>query len=198
MQRSPDAHKGNFGHVFVLAGSARFSGAAVLCAAAAMRSGAGLVTLGIPESLNSTVIKIKPKEVMTLPLAETKEQTLSPKALAQIKKKSATVDILAIGPGLSRNPATQQLVRKLIISFSLPVVLDADGINAFTGQTKLLRKHKGKLIITPHPGELARLINVSVKEIQKNRIKIAKKSIPVIDFISLFFTQSHCISDERR
>ncbi|MEW6100869.1 MAG: NAD(P)H-hydrate dehydratase, partial [Candidatus Omnitrophota bacterium] len=70
LQRKPDAHKGDFGHVFILAGSGRFSGAAALCAEAALRSGAGLVTLGIPESLNSAIIKIKPKEVMTLPLPE--------------------------------------------------------------------------------------------------------------------------------
>src|SRR3989338_11143303 len=118
--RSPDTHKGNFGHIFILGGSARFSGAGVLCAEAALRSGAGLLTLGIPKSLNSAIIKIKPKEVMTLPLAETSEGTLSLSAFKKIKDFSKNIDVLVVGPGLTQNKSTQALVRKVIPSINKP------------------------------------------------------------------------------
>src|SRR3989338_3193272 len=112
--RSPDTHKGNFGHIFILGGSARFSGAAVLCAESAMRSGAGLVTLGIPKSLNNAIIKIKPKEVMTLPLAETKAVALSLGSYRKIKDFIKKIDVLVIGPGLDQDKSTQGLVRKIV------------------------------------------------------------------------------------
>jgi NAD(P)H-hydrate epimerase len=180
LRRSPDAHKGDFGHIFILGGCARYSGAAVLTAAAAMRAGAGLVTLGIVKSLNSAIIKIKPKEVMTFPLAETQEGTLSLAAYKKIKDFFKEVDVLVVGPGLSQNKSTQALVRKLIPQVAKPTIIDADGLNALVGHLGLLRCSSYSVaqlprILTPHPGEMARLLGISVVKIQNKRKEIAKK-----------------------
>lgn len=173
-----NAHKGDFGHVFILAGSPRFSGAAVLCCLGALRSGAGLVTLGIPESLNDVFIKIKPREAMTLPLPETKEKTLSLSGYKKIKVFAKTVDVLVLGPGLSRNRSTQSLVRQIVSKTARPMVIDADGLNALAGNLKTLDARRLKsydTILTPHPGEMARLLRVSVKKVQSQRRDIARK-----------------------
>jgi len=172
LRRSPNAHKGDFGHIFILAGSAKFSGAAVLCAEGALRSGAGLVTLGIPKGLNNAIIKIKPKEAMTLPLPGTKQGTLSAKGYGKIKDFIKNIDVLAVGPGLTQNKSTQKLVRKVIFGIAKPMVIDADGLNALVGHLNLLRVTR---ILTPHPAEMARLAGISVKKVQANRKDIAKK-----------------------
>jgi len=176
LRRRPDSNKGDFGHVFILAGSAKFSGAAVLSAAAAMRSGAGLVTLGIPASLNKAIIKIKPKEVMTLPLPETTEGTLSLGGLKKIRDFIRFIDVLVIGPGLTRNRSTQALVRRSLSITDKPAVIDADGLNALVGYPDLLRtSHNARrtTIITPHPGEMARLLGATVRQVQGNREYVA-------------------------
>jgi len=170
--RSPDAHKGDFGHIFILAGSRKFSGASVLSSEAAMRSGAGLVTLGIPKSLNNAIIKIKPKEVMTLPLPETRDGTLSLAGYKEIKAFGKNIDVLVVGPGLTQNKSTQGLLRKVISKIDKPMVIDADGLNALVGHLDLLRIRR---ILTPHPGEMARLLGVSIKKVQSNREGISKK-----------------------
>lgn len=170
--RKLNSHKGDYGHVFVLAGSAGLTGAAYLTSEAALRSGSGLVTLGIPKSLNP-IMEVKLTEVMTRPLAETREFSLSLKALAEINKILPGIDALAVGPGLSRNQETQKLVEKLISSIKKPIVLDADGIDALKGKLNILNNLKHEVVITPHPGEMARLLNLSVAEVQKKRGKIA-------------------------
>ena len=172
LRRRPDAHKGDFGHIFILAGSARFSGAAVLSGEAAIRSGAGLVTLGIPKSLNSAIIKIKPKEVMTLPLPETSDGSLSLGGYKKIKDFVKNADVLVVGPGLTQNKSTQGLTRKVISKIDKPVVIDADGLNALVGHLDLLGFAR---ILTPHPGEMARLLGFSIKKVQDNRIYITRK-----------------------
>ena len=172
LHRRLNAHKGDFGHIFILAGSRRFSGAAVLCSEAALRTGAGLVTLGIPKSLNNAIIKIKPKEVMTLPLPQTREGSLSVRSYKKIEDFIKNIDVLVAGPGLSQNKSTQDLVRKVISKTDKPVVVDADGINALVGHLDLLGVVQ---ILTPHPGEMARLLGISVKRVQNNRKEIAKK-----------------------
>jgi NAD(P)H-hydrate epimerase len=178
LQRKPDAHKGDFGHIFILAGSATFSGAAVLCAWAAMRSGAGLITLGIPKGLNLSIIKIKPKEVMTLPLPETEEGTLSLEAFKKIREFIKIIDILVIGPGLSQNRSTQGLARKVMSMADKPTLIDADGLNALVGHLNILGiRHDlwRTTVITPHPGEMGRLSGISVNRFEKNRKAIAQK-----------------------
>ncbi|MFA4888672.1 MAG: NAD(P)H-hydrate dehydratase [Candidatus Omnitrophota bacterium] len=177
LRRSPDAHKGDFGNIFILAGSARFSGAAVLCAEAALRSGAGLVTLGIPKGINNALIKIKPKEVMTLPLAQTKEGVLGLAGYKKIREFSKEADVLVVGPGLTQNKSTQALARKIISGADKPMVIDADGLNALAKHLNLLRRTKDEgrgTIITPHPGEMARLLGISVKEVQAKRKVLAQ------------------------
>jgi len=178
-RRRLNAHKGDFGHIFILAGSTRFSGAAVLCAEAAMRTGAGLVTLGIPKSLALAIIKIKPKEVMLLPLPETKDGTISLPGYKKIKDFIKNIDILVVGPGLSQNRSTQSLVRRVISKIEKPTVIDADGLNALVGHLNLLRAKsyelRAKRILTPHPGEMARLLGISIKKVQSKRKEIAKK-----------------------
>ena len=185
LHRKPEAHKGDFGHILILAGSARFSGAAVLCAEAAMRSGAGLVTVGIPKSLNNAVIKIKPKEVMTLPLPETKDVSLSSAGYKNIKEFTKKIDVLVVGPGLAQDKSTQSLVRKVISKINKPAVIDADALNALVGHLRILlstipacpagRDYRLSTILTPHPTEMARLLGVSTIEVQNNRKEIAKK-----------------------
>ncbi|MCM8770647.1 MAG: NAD(P)H-hydrate dehydratase [Candidatus Omnitrophica bacterium] len=174
LQRRPDTHKGDFGHIFILAGSGRFSGAAVLCAEAAMRTGAGLVTLGMPKSLTNAIIKIKPKEICLEPLPETKKASLSLAAFGKIKEFCKKIDILIIGPGLSEDKSTQNLIRKIIKTIDKPLVIDADGINALAGHLDLLKEIKKEKILTPHPGEMARLLNTKKEFVQSNRNVIAK------------------------
>jgi len=173
LHRRLNSHKRDFRHILILAGSSKFSGAAVLCSQGCIRSGAGLVTLGIPESLNSPIIKIKPVEVMTLPLPETKERTLSLQAYRKIKEFLENIDILVIGPGLSQNDSTKKLVRKLVFEVDKPMVLDADGINALVGYLNKLKVLNSLRILTPHPGEMARLLNKTTGQIQKKRKTIA-------------------------
>ena len=173
-RRGPGTHKGDYGHVFVIAGSVGLTGAAYLTSMASLLSGSGLVTLGVPKGINS-IMEEKLTEVMTIPLPETNEQTLSVAALAKIKSFSKSTDVVAIGPGLSRNKNTESLIRKIVQSANKPIVLDADGINAFEKKAGLLKKVKQALVITPHPGEMSRLIGESVKAIQKKRIATAKK-----------------------
>ncbi|MCX5705200.1 MAG: NAD(P)H-hydrate dehydratase [Candidatus Omnitrophica bacterium] len=178
LRRNRFAHKGDFGHVFILAGSTRFSGAAALCSNAAIRSGAGLVTLGIPKGINSGIIKIKPKEVMTLPLPETKDGSLSLPAFALIQKFAKNADVLAIGPGLTQDKSTQTLICKVIAVILKPMVIDADGLNALVNHLDILRKTKNDrraTILTPHPGEMAKLLKINVKQVQGDRKNIARK-----------------------
>ncbi|MDD4879746.1 MAG: NAD(P)H-hydrate dehydratase [Candidatus Omnitrophica bacterium] len=173
-KRKADSNKGDYGHVFVLAGSAGFTGAAALCSRAALLSGSGLVTLGIGKSLNPVMAK-KLTEVMTKPLPETGGQALSEKAYAGIMKFSDKADCVAIGPGLSRNPGTQRLIRKLVAALKKPVVLDADGLNALEGRAELLKRAKAPVVITPHPGEMSRLAALPVKKVSAAKEKVAKE-----------------------
>ena len=174
-RRKPDTHKGDYGHIFVLAGSLGFSGAAVLCANSAMRSGAGLVTLGVPEGVYSIIAKKAYPEVMVRPLAETKDKTLSLKAYPAIMSLIEKTDVLAIGPGLSRNPQTQKLIRRIISNIHKPMVIDADALNALSGNLEILRINPNLKILTPHPGEFSRLSGAPRVYIQKNRETLAKK-----------------------
>lgn len=173
--RKKNSNKDDYGHVFVLAGSVGFTGAAVLTASAAMRTGAGLATIGIPESLNTIVAK-RVLEVMTKPLPETKDKTISLNAYKGIAAFSQKADVLAIGPGLSRNPSTQKLIRKIVSKIKLPMVIDADGINALCGHLDVLTPNPQHLtpILTPHPGEFSRLTGKTVSYIQKHRETLAK------------------------
>lgn len=173
-QRQLDAYKTNCGKVVVFAGSVGMTGAATLTSISSLRAGAGLTKLGIPVSLNP-ILEQKLTEVMTVPLAETNQQSLSLKAKDEISELLAWADVLAVGPGLSTHPDTVELVKWLLTAVNKPMVLDADGLNALTKSPRLIKEYPAELIITPHPGELARLINLSIADIEKDRLKVARK-----------------------
>jgi len=175
LRRKNNTQKGDFGHILILAGSLKFSGAALLCCEAAMRSGAGLVTLGVPRGIGREIIRHKIKEVMLLPLPETPEGSLALKALKQIKRFSEKAGVLVIGPGLDHNVSTQNLVRRIIERINKPMVIDADGLNALAGYLPKLKIQSKNLIFTPHPGEMARLCGISVAKVQAQRQDIARK-----------------------
>jgi len=158
LRQNPDAYKNQFGHVLILAGSARMLGAPALCGLAAMRSGAGLATLGIPKSLNAALQKKISPVLMTWPLAETSQQTFSLKGWQSISPEQKKFSAIALGPGLSRNPQTKKFVQKVIGCSSIPLVIDADALNALAENRDALLKTQTLKILTPHIGEFIRLI----------------------------------------
>lgn len=171
--RDRDAHKGNTGHLFIVAGSPGKTGAAAMTAMAAMRAGAGLVTIGVPKSLNP-VIEPMILEAMTCPLPENTEGFLSESSFDAIMHNLAGKKCLAIGPGLGTDSSTKKLVIKILRGSSLPVILDADGLNLLAGETGLLKKLKVPVILTPHPGEMSRLTGKNISQIQEDRISCAR------------------------
>jgi NAD(P)H-hydrate epimerase len=175
LHRKTDSHKGDYGKILILAGSSRFSGAALLCAEAALRCGTGLVTVGIPSGINSALIKNKIKEAMTLPLPQTSAGTLSLAAFSKIMSFLKNTDVLIIGPGLGNHKSTYALVRKIIKASNLPMVVDADALNALNQHLEILKHHKGKAILTPHIKEMAGLFGVGIDFIKKHRKLVAKK-----------------------
>jgi NAD(P)H-hydrate epimerase len=173
--KKPEAHKGDFGHLLALSGSPGKTGAAALLCQAAVRTGTGLVTLGIPQSLN-IILEVKITEAMTEPLPETKDQTLAFKARNRIRDLLAKKTAMAVGPGLSLNPETARLIRKIVLETDLPMVVDADGLIAFAGHMDLIRrgKKKGSIVLTPHPGEMAKLLQCRLQQIQQDRVGVAR------------------------
>jgi len=173
LPRPRDAHKGRTGHLLVVAGSPGKTGAAAMTALSAMRGGAGLVTLGIPKSLN-TALEPQAIEAMTCPLPETKNGRLDDSSLGIIMDQIAGKQCLAIGPGLGTAPETRQLVRRILQENPAPVVIDADGLNCLAGHTQILKDLSVPVILTPHPGEMARLVNSTPKDVQQDRINCAR------------------------
>ena len=172
-RRRPSAHKGHFGRVLVIAGSAGMTGAACLCANAALRVGAGLVTVGCPASVND-ILETKLTEAMTFPLPETYSRALDTRALALILELSAEADVLAIGPGISREPESAVLVRRLVARVDKPMVIDADGLNALADAAVILEGEHAAAVLTPHPGEMGRLMEVSTEKVQARRPHLAE------------------------
>jgi NAD(P)H-hydrate epimerase len=166
------AHKGNFGRVLVVAGSRGMTGAACLTGESALRAGAGLVTVAVPETLHE-IMEEKLTEVMTSPLPDTGKGSLSRGARQRILSLLEKADVLAIGPGLSQATEVIALVRELLPHVKVPCVLDADALNALAGSGDILRKVQAPVVITPHPGEMARLLGMTPKEIQQDRIAAA-------------------------
>lgn len=172
-RRPADSNKGNFGHVLVIGGSLGKSGAAAMAAMSALRVGAGLSTVATPRSVLSTVAGFH-SELMTEPLEETEAGSISLRAFAHIEELARNKTVLAIGPGVSRNPETGECIRGAIKKLRTPIVLDADGLNAFEGHAGELNGRGRALVITPHPGEMARLAGCSIADVQGDRIKIAR------------------------
>ena len=176
--RTADSNKGTFGHVLLLAGSLGKSGAAVLAGRMAVRAGAGLVTVATPAAALPMVAAAQ-AEYMTVPLPATRGGTIALKVAHRPhwKKHENGKSVLAIGPGLGTDTQTSQCIRTIVRTTELPIILDADGLNAFESHAIELRKRKTKfLAITPHPGEMARLLNTSVRDIQNDRYQAARKA----------------------
>lgn len=171
--RDPAGHKGTYGHVLVVGGSIGKAGAPAMAAMAALRSGAGLVTVACPRSVLPTIAGFAP-ELMTEPLDETSQGTISTSALRRVLELARSRDVLVIGPGLSRNFETQRFIQALIAQVEKPIVLDADGLNAFEGRAETLKDAAAKLVLTPHPGEMSRLTGQSTQDIAENRTATAR------------------------
>ncbi len=171
--RPADSNKGNFGHVLVIGGSLGKSGAAAMAGFSALRAGAGLSTVAIPRSVLPMVAGFHP-ELMTEPLSETEAGTISQKALEQLEELAKNKTVLAIGPGISRNTETAECVRTVVKKTKTPIVLDADGLNAFENRAQELNGNGRELVITPHPGEMARLLGCSIADVQRDRMNVAR------------------------
>lgn len=169
--REAAAHKGSYGHLLVVAGSAGKSGAAALCAMAGLRVGAGLVTLAAPESLHDT-LAARHSEVMVEPLPETPGRTLSRAALARLRELLEGKTAMALGPGLSTDGETAEVIRALVAEVRLPMVVDADGLNAFAGRLPMLAHGPGPRVLTPHPGEASRLLGMPRDALLRDRFTL--------------------------
>lgn len=165
--RPADGHKGTFGRVLVLAGSTGLTGAAALASEAALRSGAGLVTLGIPASLNP-IMEVKLTEVMTRPLPDENGQ-FSHLAIPQILEECAKADVVAIGPGIGQGSHQVQILEALLKECQRPLVIDADGLNNLRSLLHLLKERTALTVLTPHPGEMARLIDATIEQVLAER-----------------------------
>ena len=172
--RPVDSNKGNYGHVLVVGGSVGKAGAAAMAGMSALRAGTGLATVATPKSVLPTVAGFHP-EVMTEPLPETDAGTIAANAAERLEALAKGKSVLAVGPGISRFPATSGLVRTLVSKSEIPIVLDADGLNAFEGHAGELGGKGRLLVITPHPGEMARLVGGSIADVQKDRLGVARK-----------------------
>jgi NAD(P)H-hydrate epimerase len=180
--RPRDSNKGMYGHVLVVGGSFGKAGAAAMAGFSALRSGAGLVTVATPGSVLPMVAGFHP-ELMTEALEETGDGTVSVFALDLLRELAKKKTVLAIGPGVSRNHETSEVVRKLVAESENAIVLDADGLNAFEGRARDLSRKSRRmpsndsqrtLVLTPHPGEMSRLTGLTIAEIQRNRMKVAR------------------------
>ena len=172
--RPVDSNKGLYGHVLVIGGSVGKAGAAAMAGMAALRAGAGLSTVATAKSVLPTVAGLHP-ELMTEPLPETEAGTIATSAGARLDEIAKGKTVVAIGPGISRYPETAALVRTFVGKGQVPIVIDADGLNAFEGRADELNGKGRSLVVTPHPGEMARLVGCTIADIQNDRLGIARK-----------------------
>jgi NAD(P)H-hydrate epimerase len=170
--RHPNSHKGNYGRVLIVGGAPGMTGAALSAGKAALRSGAGLVQVALPKSLNLAA-EAAALEVMSFPLPETDAGTIAPEALSALMPRLEWADVIAVGCGISRHERTQTFVRQLVAQVDKPMVIDADGLMALAGHTDLLRKRQALTVLTPHPGEMAALLKTTTEEVQRDRVGIA-------------------------
>ena len=195
--RRPDSNKGDFGRVLVLAGSRGMAGAGVLCASAALRGGAGLVKLAVPRELSPIVAMGNPC-VMTLGLPQDEEGRFGSDALTETLSLAAAHDVVAMGPGIGRSPALAHVIKRLIAKYAGPMVVDADGLNNLADDAAALGQHAGPLVITPHPGEFARLVNKDTASVQANRREFAVGFAREQRLIVVLKGQGTLVTDGRR
>lgn len=173
--REASTHKGSYGHALILAGSPGKAGAAILAARAAVRSGAGLVTAAVPEPILPTV-DLGSIESMTLPLPADASGHLAAEAAERLLTAAEGKDALALGPGLGQEAGTVEAIRRIVHDCPLPLVIDADGLNAFAGRPQDLAGRAAETVLTPHPGELGRLLEISAAEVQADRLAAVRRA----------------------
>ena len=173
--RPADSHKGNYGHLLLIAGSYGKPGAALMAAKACLRAGAGLVTIGVPESMAET-FESRVTEEMVLPLPDHGTGMLSSEAVAEITSFiNERADVLAIGPGIGVSEETRSLLSRLVLVSTVPMVIDADGVNSLAGQSDILKKAKSPLILTPHSGEMERLLGMETHVVTEDPVSISRE-----------------------
>jgi len=170
--RPADGHKGTFGKVLIVAGSRGMSGAAALSGLGALRGGAGLVYLAVPESILTIVAGMEPAW-LTVPLSTDRDGSLSEAALGELWAAIDGKEVCAIGPGLGRHGITETLVTSVYEDAELPLVVDADALNCLAETPELLGRHAGSRVLTPHPGEFARLTGTDIADVQNRREELA-------------------------
>ncbi len=195
--RAADSNKGTFGRVLVVAGSRGMSGAAILCASGALRGGAGLVRLAVPAEILPIVATSNPCYT-TAPLPQDVGGRLGPGADAELLALAEGNDVIALGPGLGQSPAVAAVVSVLLARARLPVVLDADGLNVLRQQTERLRNRPAPLILTPHPGEFARLAGADVPTVQAHRPEMAVRFAADHGVVLILKGHGTLVTDGRR
>ena len=174
-KREPDTHKGSYGHLFIIGGSPGLTGAVCLAAISALRSGCGIVTVALPDSLNY-VAEVKLTEAMSLALPQTGRATFSRDAVEPaLRFIEERADGVLIGNGISTDRETAVFTREIILRAEKPLVIDADAITAIAGDRDILKLLKAPAVITPHPGEMSRLAGLNVEEIQRDRSSQARR-----------------------
>ncbi len=171
-KRKRDSHKGDYGHVLVIGGSIGKTGAAVLAGLSVLKAGAALVTVATPKSCLPIIASSTP-ELMTFPLDETEDGTISLSSLQSVLKFVEDKDAVVLGPGITTNPSTVEFVLEFIKNIQIPTVVDADGINSIANFPAVL-KGKSNIAITPHPGELGRVLKITPRDILNNRVEIVR------------------------
>ncbi|HXF48920.1 MAG TPA: NAD(P)H-hydrate dehydratase [Verrucomicrobiae bacterium] len=183
--RNPQGHKGTFGRVFLLAGSLGMTGAAAMAAEAVLRSGAGMVFLGTAASL-CTAIAAQLREVVIKPLPEIRKKlTIALRSLGEVRQYANEADVVAVGPGLGQHFETMELVQRFTADLEKPLVIDADGLNAVAKKPEVLKERKFPTVLTPHMGELSRLLKIPAEEIQSDRVGATKRGAVELNSILL-------------
>jgi NAD(P)H-hydrate epimerase len=195
--RPADSNKGNFGRVLIVAGSRGMSGAAVLCAGAALRGGAGLVRVALPHEILPVVAAANPC-YMTAPLAADEQGRLDTGAETELLNLTRSNDVLALGPGLGQSEGITKLVRAVVTKTQKPLVLDADGLNALRTDTSPLRNRPAPLVLTPHPGEFARLLGCEIAEVQGKRHDLAARFAAEFNLVLVLKGQGTLVTDGKR
>jgi NAD(P)H-hydrate epimerase len=195
--RPADANKGNFGRVLVAAGSRGMSGAAVLCGSAAVRGGAGLVYVAVAAGIQPVVAAGNPCYI-TAPLPDDADGRLAATAVGPLLELAEQRSAMALGPGLGRGPGVTDVVLAILKRSRVPLVLDADGLNALAGRTDALRGRPAPLIITPHPGEFSRLVGVDIPTVQSHRRELAARFAAEHGLVLLLKGHGTLVTDGRR
>lgn len=196
-QRPPDANKGTFGRVLIVAGSRGMSGAAVLCSTAALRGGAGLVRLAVPEGILTIVAAANPCYT-TAPLPQDARGHLSAAALPELLELMRGNSVAALGPGLGQNVELSDTIATILEQTTTPLVLDADALNNLVDRLDALRKHRGSIVITPHPGEFARLLGCDIDAVQARRQELAAEFARTHGVVVVLKGHGTVVTDGRR